>query len=159
MLNIAVVFGGKSVEHDISVITGTLTLNSLDKSKFNAIAIYIDRDGCWWTGNANSLKAFSNFNCKSFIRVTFKLGESYLYLIKGKKLKKDKKIDCIINCTHGYNGEDGSISALCKLCNVALASPDITSSSVSLDKELTKIVCKGIAVKTIPYKVCYREEF
>ena len=50
MKNIAVFFGGVSVEHDVSVISGVLTLNAIDKEKYNAVPIYIDYDGVWYTG-------------------------------------------------------------------------------------------------------------
>ncbi len=159
MLNIAVVFGGKSVEHDISVITGTLTLNTLDKTKYNPIPIFIDKDGLWWTAKEKTLKGFSNFNTKKGSRVTFKIGEDILYKIKGKKVNIFCKIDCVINCTHGYNGEDGTISGLIKLCNIPLASPNEFCSSFSMDKEYTKIVLKGLGVKTLDYKVLYRQDF
>ena len=159
MLNIAVIFGGKSVEHDISIITGTLTLNSLNKFKFNPIPIYIDKQGLWYTGELNNLKAFSCFNSKLYKRVTLKLGEDTLFYIKGKKIKPLYKLDCIINCTHGYNGEDGSISGLVKLCNIPFASPDTFTSSFSMDKEYTKIVLKGLGIKTINYKVLNRQDF
>ena len=66
---------------------------------------------------------------------------------------------CVINCTHGYNGEDGSISGLIKLCNIPFASPDNFTSSFSLDKEFTKIVLKGIGIKTLSYKILTRQEF
>ena len=49
MKSVAVFFGGKSVEHDISVITGVMTVNSLDKSKFNGVPIYVDKNGEWFS--------------------------------------------------------------------------------------------------------------
>ena len=50
MKNIAVFFGGNSIEHDISIITGVLTLNSIDKEKYNPIPIYVSREGVFYTG-------------------------------------------------------------------------------------------------------------
>ena len=65
MKNIAVFFGGVSVEHDISVITGVLTLNSLDKSIYNPVPIYIDRDGKWYTGESLfNVSNYKNLNYK-----------------------------------------------------------------------------------------------
>ena len=51
MKSVAVIFGGKSVEHDISILTGVMTLNSIDKNKFNPIPIYITKEGEWFTSN------------------------------------------------------------------------------------------------------------
>ena len=52
MKNIAVFFGGQSVEREVSVITGVLTLNSIDKTKYNPIPVYITADGGWYTGES-----------------------------------------------------------------------------------------------------------
>lgn len=159
MLNIAVIFGGKSCEHDISVITGVLTVNSLDKQRFNPIPIYADRDGLLFTGKGlEKLASYSNFTPKKYKRVTFVLGEQNLKWIKGKALKNLAKIDCVINCCHGLNGEDGSISGMLRLCNIALASPDIFCSSFAMDKHFTKLVLKGLKIPTLPYQVIKKEE-
>ncbi len=160
MKNIAVVFGGKSAEHDISVITGVLTVNSLDKSEFCPIPIYIDGQGLWWTGKEfNKLNTFRNFDTKRANLVTLVEGKSILYAIKGKKIKSLFNIDCLINCCHGLNGEDGSISGLVKLCNLPICSPDGFCSSFAIDKARAKIVLKGLNLPTLEYKVCFRRNF
>ena len=65
---VAVIFGGRSVEHDISIITGVQTLNKLDKNKFNIIPIYISKNGDWLTSeNFFNIKNFSNPDRKSVV--------------------------------------------------------------------------------------------
>ena len=65
MKNILVFFGGVSQESDVSVLTGVLTLNSLDKEQFNAIPVYIDKKGVWYTGEEmKKVGFFKNFNAK-----------------------------------------------------------------------------------------------
>ena len=64
MRDILVFFGGKSCEHDVSVITGVLTLNSLDKTLFNGIPVYVTRQGEWLTGD--ELKNVSFYKRKDF---------------------------------------------------------------------------------------------
>ena len=59
MKNIAVFFGGASLEHDVSVITGVMTVNSLDKNLFFPIPVYVDGKGGWWTGEI--LKDVDNY--------------------------------------------------------------------------------------------------
>ncbi len=160
MKNIAVVFGGKSAEHDISVITGVLTVNSLDAKCFCVIPIYVDRQGVWWTGKGlNKLSTYKNFSPKGKVGVTLIAGKQELFCIKGKKIKSLKLLDCIINCCHGLNGEDGSISGLVKLCDIPICSPDSFCSSFAIDKVRTKIVLKGLGIPTLEYKVCYRDKF
>lgn len=151
MKNIAVFFGGQSVEHEISVITGVLTVNSLDKTGYRAVPVYVGTDGVRYTGDylkdPDNYKAFDGKKVK---RVTFIPGDNALYLLKGKKIKRYIEIAAAINCMHGERGEDGSLAGELKTLGIPLASPDILPSSVCMDKTFTKIAMKGIGVKTLP---------
>ena len=150
--NILIVFGGKSCEHDISVITGVLTTNSIDGNLYNKIPVYVSGDGEWfYSPLLNNLEWYKTKDYKKVSKVTLLLGDDYLYSVKGGKTKKLFKIDCAINCMHGVNGEDGSLCGLMKLCNIPLASPDTFTSSFSIDKDVTKIVLKGLNVNCLPH--------
>ena len=152
MKNIAVFFGGASVEHDVSVITGVLTCNSIDKNAYKVYPVYVDNDGKWYTGEILcDPDNYSNLNIKKLTRVTFTAGCNSLFAIKGKKLKELCVLSSAINCLHGERGEDGSLSAILKTCKIANASSDIYSSALAMDKLLTKRAVKGIA-KVLPYK-------
>lgn len=157
MKNIAVFFGGSTVEHDVSVITGVLTVNSLDKEKYNGIPIYIHNDGLWYTGESlKDLDDYKSLDLKKLSPVTIMPGKNYLYLVvKGKKLKPVCKISSAINCLHGERGEDGCIAGLLNMSEIPLASPSILSSSVSIDKCFTKTVMKGLKIKVLPYVTVY----
>ena len=145
MKNIAVFFGGVSVEHDVSVITGVLTCNSLDKT-YNVVPVYVDNTGEWFTGESLlDPDIFNNLNYKKLTRVTFTAGSNRLYAVKGRKLKELCAVACAINCMHGERGEDGSLSGVLKMCNIASASPDIYPAAFAMDKVLSKRAVKGIA--------------
>ena len=150
MKNIAVFFGGQSVEHDISVITGVMTVNSLDKGKYAGIPIFISDDGLWYTGRQLlDLDNYKNLDFKKLDRVMLLGGENSLYLTKGKKLKKITEIAVAINCLHGERGEDGSLAGLLNMCNIPLASPPQAPSSICIDKTLTKTVLKALKINTL----------
>ena len=152
MKTIAVFFGGVSVEHDISVITGVLTSNSLDKA-YNVVPVYVDKTGEWWTGNCLfDPDAFNNLNHKKLTRVTIVSGSNKLYAVNGRKLKELCAVSCAINCMHGERGEDGSLAGVLKMCNIASASPDIYPSALAMDKTLTKRALRGIA-NVLPFVV------
>ncbi len=151
MKNVAVFFGGQSVEHDISVITGVLTLNALNREKYNAIPVYIHTDGKWYTGESLfDLDNFKTLRTEKLSKVMFLGGDNTLYKIKGRWVKAICPISVGINCLHGERGEDGSLSGLTNMCSIPLASPDILSSSVSMDKAFTKTVMRGLKIKTLP---------
>lgn len=153
MKDIAVFFGGTTVEHDVSVITGVLTVNSLDKIKYNGIPIYIHNDGVWYTGEClKDLDDYKSLDFKKLQKVTLIAGDSTLFkVVKDKKLKPICKISTAINCLHGERGEDGSLAGLLNLCEIPLASPALLPSAVSMDKCFTKTVMQGLKIKTLPY--------
>lgn len=152
MKNAVVFFGGKSVEHDVSVITGVMTANSIDKTKYNAVPIYVSRAGEWYSGESLlDLDGYKNVDFKRLQRVTFASGDNRLYEVKGKKLKELCTVAVAINCMHGGIGENGSLSGYLNFCGIPLASPSLLSSAVSMDKNFTKTALKGLGVNTLPY--------
>lgn len=151
MKAVAVFFGGQSVEHDVSVITGVLTVNSIDKTKYAVIPVYVHNDGAWYTGDKLiDLDEYDKIDFKKLKRVTLVGGSNALYQVKGKKLKELAKIRVAINCMHGERGEDGSLSGALKMCGIALASPSMLASSVCMDKEFTKVFLRGLKIKALP---------
>mgnify|MGYP002521617556 CR=1 FL=1 len=151
MKNVLVFFGGVSCEHEVSIITGVMTANCLS-AKLNVYPIYIDTAGAWHTGE--KLKDLSWYKTRDFssvTSVTVNAGDNRLYAVKKGKLKEICKVDAAINCTHGLNGEDGTLAGVMRLSKIAFASPGLFSSSVSMDKYFTKLALKGIGAETLPY--------
>lgn len=160
MRNILVFFGGKSVEHDVSIITGVLTLNSLDKALYNPIPVYVDKEGKWLSGE--ELFDIGNFKKKEFKKlkkVTLIAGDNSIYYVNKNRLKKGEIIYASINCMHGLNGEDGALIGALKMSGIAFASPDIFGSSLSIDKDYTKIFLSGIGVDKLPYVRILRSSY
>lgn len=151
MKSVAVFFGGDSVEREVSVITGVTTANAVDSSRYAVIAVYVDKNGVWYVGESLlDLDFYKNFDYKRVKKVTFCSGDNTLYFVKNGRLKRCVEISIAINCMHGDLGENGSFSGLLACHNIALASPSVLPSSISMDKSFTKSVLKGIGVKTLP---------
>ena len=152
MKNIIVFFGGESIEHEISCITGALTLNSIDKVLYNPIPVYIDNDGAWWTGEQLCDVAFlKNPDYKKLKRVTFLSGQNLLCQIKGKKLKPLYSVSLAINCIHGERGEDGCLYGFAKMCKIPIVGSPLFASSLAMSKTFTKLALKSLKIKTLPY--------
>lgn len=150
MKNIAVFFGGTSVERDVSVITGVLTLNSLDKSAYNPVPVYISGNGEWYTGESLfDIEFYKSVALKKLTPVTIVGGRNSLYKIKGRRTVFLCTVSVAINCLHGERGEDGCLAGVTELCGIPLASPSIIPASVSMDKDITKIFMKGLGIKTL----------
>ncbi len=159
MKNVLVVFGGKSCEHEVSVITGVLTLNSIDKEKYNPVPVYIGSNGEWYTGEELCDISFYKIgNFEKLKKVTFISGENRLY-IKSKRLKKLYDVYSVINCLHGLNGEDGTLAGVCQSSSTALVGSPVFASSFSMDKEYQKYVLKGLKVPVLPFATVKKKEF
>ena len=150
MRKVAVIFGGKSCEHEISVLTGVFVLNLIDREKYTPVPVYVDVDGRIYTsGKMYDLNVFKRGQKRSFERVFFEGGYLYAFHVEKKKIKKLHKIDVAINCCHGGLGEGGGVSALMSLNGIPLASPDLTASGVFMDKCTTKMIMRALGVPTL----------
>ena len=152
MRKVAVFFGGKSCENEISILTGIFILNIIDKEKFTPIPVYIHTDGKTYTSpDMTDLNVFKDKSLKKFSRIFFEDGSMYAFNAKKSRIKWLAKIDVAINCCHGGLGEGGGVSALAEWNGIPLASPDLTSSGIFIDKGMTKLIARALNVPTVDY--------
>lgn len=152
MKNIAVIFGGASVEHDISVITAMQVFKNL--KNFNVLPVYIKSNGEFVTAdNLTSPQTFLNFSkyAKNVREVSFEFGKQNLVIFKRNKIVKREKIDCALLCNHGHGGEDGCLQGLLEIANIPYSSSNVLSSALCMDKVLTKIILKNAKISTPAY--------
>ncbi|WP_066503601.1 D-alanine--D-alanine ligase family protein [Abyssisolibacter fermentans] len=163
MIKVGVIFGGRSVEHEVSVITGLQVIENIDKSKYEPVAIYINKEGKWFTGDC--LKKYDTFKNKSFsdakeIIFTPVHGDRKMYSHPEKKglfaKKVFEEIDVIFPSVHGTNGEDGTIQGLFELMNIPYTGCNVTSAAVGMDKILMKDVYKSHDLQVVDYTWFYR---
>lgn len=152
MINLGVVFGGKSVEHDISVLSYFQALNSLDLKKYKIIPIYFDINNNPTTSNEYlDFSSFKNPKRNKIYSVGFKNINNKCYIQIKETLKVKKKvIDCFLVIVHGKDLEDGTISSLFKILNVPYTSLDNNLSSVLHDKYYLKLLLNDIGINTVP---------
>ena len=152
MRKVAVIFGGKSCENEISILTGVFALNVLRGGNFSLVPVYMHTDGGAYTSEKMwQLSAFETGSVQAFERVFFDGGYLYGFLKNKKKVRKICKIDGALNCCHGGLGEGGGISALMDLNEIPLASPDLVGSGIFLDKGLTKLMAKALNIPVLDY--------
>lgn len=151
MRDVIVLFGGVSVEHDVSILTGITAVNSLDKKKYNAIPVYISRDGRFFTGKRLlDLDYYKKLSLKEMMEVCFIAPSPVLYKKGIKKVKKICDVYACVNCLHGGMGEDGSLAGFMNALNIPLTSSNVLASTVAMDKYFTKTVLKSLKVKHLP---------
>lgn len=158
--NILVVFGGKSVEHDISIITALQVMRFLDKDK-NVIPLYIQRNGKWCVGeNFDKVDTFIDFDKKAKVKreVFLKIGKPYLYIKQPIGFKKTK-IDCALMCLHGGAGENGEVASVFDMCDIPFTSSSSTSSGVTMDKIFAKQILESEGIRNVPFVYFSKNEF
>lgn len=152
MRKVAVVFGGKSSENEISVLTGVFVMNVLDREQYTVIPIYIHTDGGAYTSEKmTDLSVFKQKKFACFERVVLDGGVLYAMNAAKKKIKRIAKIDVALNCCHGGLGEGGGVAALMEWNGIPFASPDLTASGVFMDKCMTKTVLRGLGIPVVEY--------
>ncbi len=137
-LKLAVIFGGMSTEHDVSIVSGTSVIRKLDKEKYDIFAIYIDKEGYWYEYNP----------CEK----QYKVGDN-IDNIKNinNPIEYIRKMDCIFPVLHGLYGEDGSIQGLFELIKVPYVGCKVLASSISMDKVYTKIIFEKAGLNQAKY--------
>lgn len=137
-MKIALIYGGKSCEHDISVITACQIAHSLKNHEL--YRIYADRQNKWWLIEGDYTPRQHLF-LKPKKRAYFKTGESVLYVKNGFFVKKIP-IDAAVLAFHGINGEDGTAQGVLELAGVPYTSAGVAASGLCMDKPLMKAVLK-----------------
>ncbi len=129
-MKLAVIFGGTSTEHNVSVVSGTSIIKNLDKSKYDILPIYIDKTGNWYeyTKDIDKIE-------------TLKIDEEIKELKKIENvLEVLKRQDIIFPVLHGANGEDGTIQGLFEMIKKHYVGCKVLASAVSMDKVYTKVI-------------------
>lgn len=150
---VLILYGGPSVEHDISIITALQAMKFLPK-KFDFLPIYIDKSGIWWVAdNLQETKIYQNFDqmAKKKRQVTLCFGENLLLQKSGNKFVPFCKALSVLNCCHGRMGEDGCLQGVCESCNLPYTSCDAKTSAVCMDKVFVKDILEQNGIETPKY--------
>lgn len=148
-LNVCILFGGVSPEHEVSLRSAESVLNNMDPEKYNIYPVGITKTGEWilYGGTDYALlptgdwQEFEN-NCPAVISPV--RGQGLMIFTEDKIEYKD--IDVVFPVLHGENGEDGAMQGLLQIAGIPYVGPHISASAVAMDKTLTKLVadCAGI---------------
>lgn len=145
---IGVVFGGKSTEHDVSILSGTSVIKNLDKEKYEITPIYISKEGKWY----RYIKPIQDIE-------VLEIGKE----IEEKEEINDlenilKNFDVVFPVLHGLGGEDGSIQGMLELFGVPYVGCGILASSVGMDKVYTKIIFDKANIKQAKYEYIKKDK-
>ena len=162
-LRVAVLFGGPSVEHDVSIISAQ-QLMAVMEPRHEPIPVYLARDGRWWTGDAlREIGSFGREVPAGAEPCELRLGrDGAPFAIPGSsrfKGDRDLQVDAAINSIHGTGGEDGSLLGALELSGVPYAGGGVAAAAVAMDKRLGKLVFREAGVEVCPHTVLHRDEW
>ncbi len=154
-LRIALVFGGKSVEHEVSVISGIQAYMNIDREKYDVTPVYMTKDNCMYIGeDIGKIESYKDLPglIKRSERVIMVNDRGSVRLIPypQKLFKKNEGIetDLVFPVVHGTNVEDGALQGYLKTIGVPFAGCDVTPSALGMDKYASKVILRenGIPV-------------
>ena len=159
-LNLCVLFGGASSEHEISLISAASVIRGLSAEKYNIIKIGITKSGAWFylpdampdDIEKNSWKKLSKKPCTLSVN---RENRGIVCVDDGSFIP----VDVVFPVLHGENGEDGRVQGVCELAGIPCVGPGCASSAICMDKSLTKLVAETTGVRQAEYVLVTKQNF
>ena len=152
MIKVGVIFGGETVEHEVSIISAVQAMNKMDSDKYEIIPIYIAKDGQWYTGAV--LREMDTYKDMELLKrytknvVLYKKDGKFVLQSKGiiKRIVND--LDIMFPVVHGTNVEDGVLQGYLKTVGIPFVGSNVLASAVAQDKIIQKQVfeCNNIPI-------------
>ena len=163
-IKVGVIFGGETVEHEVSIITACQAMEHMNKEKYDIIPIYISKDRYWYTGkmlmdidvyrNFDDLKKYASRCC-----LTKKNGEFYLQKTTGLFRKDITTLDVIFPIVHGNNVEDGTLQGYIETVGIPYVGSRVLGSALGQDKVVMKQVFAALDLPIVDYTWFFDTEY
>ncbi|XOD69844.1 MAG: D-alanine--D-alanine ligase [Sodalis sp. (in: enterobacteria)] len=152
---IAVLFGGQSTEHEISLLSSRNIINAIDRQKYDLTLIGVNKNGCWilyddenYLINADNPATISLAPARRYLAMV--PGQYQAQLIDTSNGHQLPLIDVAFSVLHGANGENGSVQGLLRVLNIPYVGTDVLGSALCMDKDMTKRVLRNAGVLVTP---------
>jgi D-alanine-D-alanine ligase len=163
---VAVLFGSRSVEHEVSVVTAMQIFANIDRNKYEVVPIYIDKQGAWKLGpGLDKLESFKNLELVEKIKLTKfrmpdQINRAEIIPVDGGLLApKPQKFDILIPAVHGTYGEDGTLQGLLEMTGVPYVGCGVGASALGMDKVAQKAVYEHEGLPVVKYVWFYDWEW
>ena len=159
---IGVIFGSRSCEREVAIISAVQLMHHADRDKYDVIPVYIDEHGSWYTGEklkdinayrpfrpeqSGITKVFPDLSAGSGALLTVSKGTG---IFAREKVEMVARIDVYIVVMHGLNGEDGTLQGLLELAKVPYTSTGVAGSAIGMDKIMMKQFFRGAGLPVLP---------
>lgn len=165
---VVILFGGKSGEHEVSIVSALSIQNALDKSKYDVTLVGIDKTGRWLLPDQSRLltqRSNPRLIKLNEIKETVSLlpfpSDKNLVSVSadGASESGGRKFDVVLPILHGTYGEDGTVQGLLELANLPYVGSGVLGSAVGMDKEMAKRVLRDAGIPVVPFITVRRSEF
>jgi len=157
-LRVGVLFGGRSTEHEISLLSARNVINALDSSRFEPALIAIDKRGRWFDVTPKSLAAGDSCpalsaDCSPEHAVALRDGAQGAGMVFGAPASSQPavKVDVVFPVLHGTLGEDGTVQGLLELLDLPYVGSGVLGSAVSMDKDVAKRLLRDSGIAVAPF--------
>src|SRR5205823_310610 len=167
-LRIGVLFGGRSTEHEVSILSAQSIIAAMDPQRFEAVPLYIDREGRWLTG-ASLKRLVSNAAARKYVYlppdptqhslVPAQDGEPPSPLAGEGRGGGFLPLDVVFPVFHGLNGEDGTIQGVLELANLPYVGAGVLGSALGLDKIYMKRAFAAAGLPIVDYLAITRRQY
>jgi len=163
MIKVGVIFGGESVEHEVSIISAVQAMNKMDSEKYEIVPIYITKEGEWYTGGV--LREIETYRDMDLLKrytkniVLYRKDNRFVLQSKGLLKKTVNEIDIAFPVVHGTNVEDGVLQGYLKTIGIPFVGSDVMSSAVAQDKVIQKNVFEHYNLPITKYYWFYDADY
>lgn len=160
---VGVIYGGNTVEHEISVITAVQAMEYIDEDKYEIVPIYISKEGNWYTGHMlKEIDIYKDFeNLKKFATKGSLINEngSFVFRSSGFIKRAIREIDVAFPIVHGKNAEDGSLAGYLNILGIPTVGPNVLGAAIGQDKVVLKQILNTASLPTPKYVWFYDSEY
>ncbi len=163
-IKVGVIFGGQTVEHEVSIISAIQAMENLNKDKYEIIPIYIAKNKIWYTGHPlMDVEFYKDFeNNKKYVSPVVlykKKNEFFLQNTKGLFRKELTDLDIILPVVHGNNIEDGTLAGLLETIGIPYVGSHVIGSAIGQDKVIMKQVMESASLPVVDYTWFFDNEY
>ncbi len=163
-IRVGVIFGGETVEHEVSIISAVQAMNNMDNEKYDIIPIYIDKDRTWYTGKMLSdIEIYKDMDLlKRYAKqVTLckKNGNFYLVNTKGLFRRDVYELDIAFPIVHGINVEDGTLQGYLDTIGIPYVGSRVIGAALGQDKVIMKQIFENANIPIVPYTWFFDSEY
>ena len=161
-IRVGILFGGKSAEHEISLLSAKNVIDAIDKTRYQPVLIGIDKSGRWVTGEPTKFLLDSADPKLIKLNPSGTIGVALVPQSSGRLTDLDtsgldEQVDVVFPILHGPMGEDGTIQGLLKLANVPFVGAGVLGSAVGMDKDVMKRLLRDAGIPVPKFQVFHRQ--